>query len=419
MCLFFIQTLIKGGVKMKRNIPLLIILGILFIVVSMPTGTVSAFLNDGLVAYYPFNGNANDESGNVNNGTIYGATLSEDRFGNPDSAYAFDGLNDYIEIENSEDLNLPDALTISAWVRPENITGIHGRTVISKYGDENAQPDKYKNQRAIMLNMHTLAGNDRLTLFALSTSGTAANGLYSQEDVFTFYEWQHIVASWDGHERKIYRNGVPIASDCFSGILFNSICNLRIGWCYTRPNAGHFEGMIDDVRIYNRALSESEIQELYYEFVDGDGDGIDNIVDNCPEIPNSDQADLDGDGRGDACDNCPDIYNSDQADMNENHIGDACEELYKCQYDLDICLKDLSNCQNDLSKAIDSINIGILGLEEIKQLLETPPGQRSSRSSYIGQLGGLLNEIIDILVAPPGEAISSNTPMLKRSGKNK
>jgi hypothetical protein len=55
-------------------------------------------INDGLVAYYPFNGNANDESGNGHNGTINSATLTSDRFGNPNSAYSFDGVNDYIDI---------------------------------------------------------------------------------------------------------------------------------------------------------------------------------------------------------------------------------------------------------------------------------------------------------------------------------
>ena len=57
-------------------------------------------LNEGLVAYYPFNGNANDESGNGNNGEVNGATLAEDRFGGAGKAYSFDGENDWIELPN-------------------------------------------------------------------------------------------------------------------------------------------------------------------------------------------------------------------------------------------------------------------------------------------------------------------------------
>ena len=56
----------------------------------------SADLTDGLVVWYPFSGNANDQSGNGNHATVYGATLTADRFGNPNSAYWFDGVNDYI-----------------------------------------------------------------------------------------------------------------------------------------------------------------------------------------------------------------------------------------------------------------------------------------------------------------------------------
>ena len=65
----------------------------------VPANSISnspAFLTNGLIAYYPFNGNANDASGNGNNGTVYGATLTADRFGNPNSAYYFNGTNNYI-----------------------------------------------------------------------------------------------------------------------------------------------------------------------------------------------------------------------------------------------------------------------------------------------------------------------------------
>jgi hypothetical protein len=73
--------------------------------------------SNGLVAYYPFNGNANDESGNGNNGVVYGATLVPDRFGNSNRAYYFNGTNNYI-VTNS-DTGLPRGyvqFTISVWI---------------------------------------------------------------------------------------------------------------------------------------------------------------------------------------------------------------------------------------------------------------------------------------------------------------
>ena len=80
---------------------------------SFTTTEESALPTDGLIAYYPFNGNANDESGNSNNGTVNGATLTSDRNGNANSAYSFDGINDYIEINNPFYNN--DEITFTAW----------------------------------------------------------------------------------------------------------------------------------------------------------------------------------------------------------------------------------------------------------------------------------------------------------------
>ena len=80
---------------------------------------VTAGLTDGLVAYYPINGNANDESGNENHGTVHGATLVEDRFGNANSAYSFDGVDDIINLGSPQALDdVFDGVhdfTFSAW----------------------------------------------------------------------------------------------------------------------------------------------------------------------------------------------------------------------------------------------------------------------------------------------------------------
>jgi hypothetical protein len=78
------------------------------------SGPIYADLTDGLVAYYPFNGNANDVSGNGHHGTVNAAILAEDRFGNPDSAYDFDGDNDYIWLG---DIPSANAMTIAAWIQ--------------------------------------------------------------------------------------------------------------------------------------------------------------------------------------------------------------------------------------------------------------------------------------------------------------
>ena len=84
-----------------------------------PAGAFSG-MEDGLVAYYPFDGNAQDASGYGNDGISYGPTLTEDREGKANSAYLFDGINDYVQVPYDASLDINHAITISAWVLMED-----------------------------------------------------------------------------------------------------------------------------------------------------------------------------------------------------------------------------------------------------------------------------------------------------------
>jgi hypothetical protein len=79
---------------------------------------------NGLVGWWPFNGNANDESGNGNNGTVSGATLTSDRFGNSNKAYSFNGLNDFIQSDTISYLNL-SINSISTWIYAPSFSDHH------------------------------------------------------------------------------------------------------------------------------------------------------------------------------------------------------------------------------------------------------------------------------------------------------
>ena len=94
-------------------------------------------LTTGLVAWYPFDGNASDMSGNGNEGTVYGATLGEDRNGEAGKAYQFDGVNDWIEVENDESFNFDwnDSFTISAWVKPYQLSNNYSKSIIEKWSE--------------------------------------------------------------------------------------------------------------------------------------------------------------------------------------------------------------------------------------------------------------------------------------------
>ena len=96
--------------KLKQQLLILIIFSIEVIIAQAPT--------NGLIGSWPFNGNSNDESINSNNGTIHGATLTTDRFGNLNSAYNFDGIDDYINLGNNSNLSRYNSdFTLSVWVR--------------------------------------------------------------------------------------------------------------------------------------------------------------------------------------------------------------------------------------------------------------------------------------------------------------
>jgi len=87
--------------------------------------------SNGLIGWWPFNGNANDESGNGNDGTVNGAVLTEDRFGNENSAYSFDGIDDFINAGYVNEISGSSQLSVSYWINsplnfPFNAAGNYG-----------------------------------------------------------------------------------------------------------------------------------------------------------------------------------------------------------------------------------------------------------------------------------------------------
>ncbi len=235
------------------------------------TKAAFADLKDGLVAYYPFNGNANDESGNGNNGTVYGATLTTDRFGNINKAYSFDGSNDYISLPSSTTLdNLQESnYSISAWFKPNSTPAVYDETKDYAYGIV-MKPGRHAgirygtmegiNNKFIL--EHWLGDSDDDTRFAVS-SNTYSPG--------QFYHIVGILNKTDGIT-NIYINGQLGGQNNYtagSNTREYGITKWNIGIgnsSASRDNARYAAyGVIDEVRFYNHALSESEIQELYKE----------------------------------------------------------------------------------------------------------------------------------------------------------
>ncbi len=203
----------------------------------------------GLIAYYPFNGNANDQSGNGMNGTVSRAILTSDRFGNPNSAYSFNGIDNFIEIMNSSNVNLkPGGFTLVAWV---NITDSNiDNTVIAKH-------------RYTYGTGYGLGVVNNQAHFYLDGGG--ANGIRTTES-YADGNWHMLVARYDEKIQSIYVDGSLKVSQSTTYNQTNN-SNICIGNSVMNGGgyAGYFKGKIDDIRIYNRALSDTEIQQLDHE----------------------------------------------------------------------------------------------------------------------------------------------------------
>jgi hypothetical protein len=222
--------------------------------------TNSIDITTGLVAYYPFNGNANDESGNGNNGTINGATLTTDRNGNVNSAYSFNGTSDNIRINNSTNLNNP-SVSISGWFYTNTNatdTFFGAKSIIGKYWDSPSNCDSNYNSY-----IFCLAKQNNNSTVCLGTSFYSGNDFYYNQpvNIGTWYHFTFVHDSSSGG--KIYINGQLVASNTTGGLICNGINPIYIGADSKSGNLFRFfNGKIDDIRIYNRSLTQDKISYL-------------------------------------------------------------------------------------------------------------------------------------------------------------
>jgi hypothetical protein len=209
-------------------------------------------LNNGLIAHYPFDGNADDASGNGYHGVVHGATLVPNRFGVPDSAYSFDGVNDYINVVPGPNLMGARQFAISAWVK-SNGSGKNCAFFIG-IGSTNARI-------VSMLGTPTNCGSFN---FAGQFRSYISGGpeVISNDDVdYNDDQWHFFVFTYNGSRVELYIDAQLIATNAFSGEV-TSPATAIIGSYFDLNHA--FGGIIDDIRIYNRALAEYEIKELFY-----------------------------------------------------------------------------------------------------------------------------------------------------------
>jgi fibronectin type 3 domain-containing protein len=197
----------------------------------------------GLVGAWPFGegigSTVADASGNGNTGTITGATWStHGRFGN---ALRFDDIGDRVRVASSASLNLGTAMTLSAWVQPTSPQG-DWRTIMHREAD------------AYFL---TASSGSPLSPAGGGTFGGGVQTIDSPTAI-PYNGWTYVAVTYDGNMLRLYLNGTQAAAVAAGGAIKNSTNPLWFGG--DNPYGEYFQGLIDEVRVYNRALTQAEVQ---------------------------------------------------------------------------------------------------------------------------------------------------------------
>jgi len=210
-------------------------------------------LKEGLIAHYPFSGNSEDQSGNKNHLENNEATLTLDRFGMKESAYSFDGVDSYMfsDIENRK-----GDFSFSLWVKADDIKQSRYRSVINIYDKTGGSKDTCQ--------IHTSGG--RYPTYQFFSSNPESFALVTTE-------WQQLAVSVSGKVIRFYENGTRVYSQELEGGEANKFSNIIIG--KNRHGGAKYDGSIDDVYVYDRAINDAEVARLFDGGLeDSDGDGL-------------------------------------------------------------------------------------------------------------------------------------------------
>ncbi len=208
---------------------------------------------NGLVAWYPFNGNANDESGNGNHGTVNGATLTTDRNGNANSAYSFDGVSNYI----------------STPIPYNELNNFKSITCIIKL---NSYPTSDQN-----VFFGVSSGSPQFVVRSNGKIRIQKNTPFNYLDILEspnsidLNTWYHLVGIFNENQIQLYLNGSLITSANYTNPIFFACSDIPFqigGFNYSLNCGGNYSdqfvnSIIDDIAIYNRALTQEEITALY------------------------------------------------------------------------------------------------------------------------------------------------------------
>ncbi len=226
---------------------------------------VSSDLENGLVAYYPMDSILSDKSQYKHNGIIYGAVLTSNRLNDSNTALLFDGIDDYVLIPDSIVLQPKNEISLCAWVYPIsfNDESNQANDIIHKgftddgegayylryndFDNDNEKFDPEKEYFGFTLNFENMK-----RVFISSTTRVLLNN------------WYFVVGTYDGDTMRLYINGNLESQIAYKGNRQTNTRNLTIGRNEDSNNPYFVNGKIDDIRIYERALTNCEIKSLYH-----------------------------------------------------------------------------------------------------------------------------------------------------------
>ncbi|MBK9045617.1 MAG: T9SS type A sorting domain-containing protein [Bacteroidetes bacterium] len=210
------------------------------------------------IAKYPLNGNINDYSGNNNNGTYTNATLTADRFGNANSSYSFNGLNQYAVLPA---LNFTNEMTISVWVMFPQIDSSQ-QEIITKY-DADIGSGNQTTMRSFKILKESYQFGSQFDF--QTTDNGAGNWHLNSTTVPVANQWYHVTGTFNNGVSKIYVNGVLENSHVGSYSIYNSPVNILCGASYSDlPNPSFFSNVVmDDIHFFDCSLNDNEVNLLY------------------------------------------------------------------------------------------------------------------------------------------------------------